>query len=73
MSSVVGVHEIYNDPRNRILSAKVKPLQQDDTSPEKLSFRDKMRMFATTVGENPKDRISGAGIPRNFEGTEDYS
>ncbi|OQV23477.1 Afadin [Hypsibius exemplaris] len=72
-ASVVGVYEVYNDPRNRILNAKVKlPIGTTEASPEKLSFRDKMKMFAMTVGEDPADRVMASSKQREIDYSHEY-
>lgn len=53
---VVGAQEVYRDPRDRIAAAKAMPLKQP--GPERMSFRDKMKMFAHEAGEStPKEKV----------------
>lgn len=52
---VIGAQEVYNDPRKRIEAERMKSnLNQsssDKVLPEKLSFQEKMKMFAKSTGE----------------------
>ncbi|KAG5890255.1 hypothetical protein JTB14_030182 [Gonioctena quinquepunctata] len=63
---VIGAQEVYRDPRTRRLAeqAQRKDQSQNAAVPEKLSFKEKMKMFAMETGEEetPKDksRISRA-------------
>jgi len=53
---VVGAQELYRDPRERIQSTRGQP-QSDYQTPERMSFRDKMRRFASEAGEDtPVDK-----------------
>ena len=71
-ASVVGAYEVYNDPRNRILNAKAPlPIATTESSPEKLSFKDKMKMFAASVGEDPADKSSASSRQREIDYTND--
>ncbi|CAG0890158.1 unnamed protein product, partial [Cyprideis torosa] len=51
--NVIGTQEVYRDPRLRRLAAKMEEQQknQQPGNPEKMSFRDKMKLFAKTVNE----------------------
>ena len=52
---VVGAQEVYRDPRDRITAAKAMPVKAP--GPERMSFRDKMKMFAHEAGEGtPKEK-----------------
>nr|CAD7259769.1 unnamed protein product [Timema shepardi] len=57
---VIGAQEVYKDPRTRMLAQQQ---QQKSTRagplPEKLSFKEKMKMFAMETGENgtPRDKV----------------
>jgi hypothetical protein len=55
--SVIGANEIYLDPRARIQAKKHhdKMLEKESVEGEKLSFKDKMRLFAKEVGETTPD------------------
>ena len=46
--NVIGSQEVYRDPRDRIKEQKMKNQQMvsPETKPEKLSFKEKMKMFA---------------------------
>lgn len=70
-SGVIGTQEIYNDPRQRIEAARQRTNASQaalagDKVPEKLSFAEKMKMFAKTSGaaaedENNQTPKSGSG------------
>lgn len=56
---VIGAQEVYRDPRARRLAEQQKKSQNESTPvPEKLSFKEKMKMFAMETGEQetPKDK-----------------
>ena len=55
--SVIGANEIYLDPRARIQAKKQqqKMLEKESLEGEKLSFKDKMKLFAKEVGETTPD------------------
>ncbi len=64
---VVGAQEVYRDPRDRINRQKA-DLNSKDAIPERMSFRDKMKMFATEIGENtPKERPKISRAQRDIE------
>lgn len=57
---VIGAQEVYRDPRQKRLAEQQKAQQAGSTPiPEKLSFKEKMKMFALESGESntPKDKI----------------
>lgn len=59
-SGVIGTQEIYNDPRQRIEAARQRTNASQaalagDKVPEKLSFAEKMKMFAKTSGAAAED------------------
>ena len=59
---VVGSQELYLDPRERIQAGRTQPPSNYQT-PERMSFRDKMRRFAAEAGEDTpveKSKISRA-------------
>jgi len=63
---VIGAQEIYNDPRARIQAANQlqKPKQP---IPERMSFRDKMKMFADEIGESsPQEKPKTSKWERDF-------
>ena len=63
---VVGAQEVYRDPRDRMLAAKrgTTPPQ----SVERMSFRDKMKMFATEIGEQtPPDKSKSSLVQQRIE------
>ena len=54
---VIGAQEVYRDPRLRRLAEQQQQQKtQLKTGPEKLTFQEKMRMFALESGEPPKDK-----------------
>ncbi|KAI6182523.1 Afadin [Aphelenchoides bicaudatus] len=68
---ILGAHEVYNDPRQRLLNAKA-DLQAKALKPvpdgSNLNFRDKMKMFASQLGEqSPKDRFKSSSAQREIE------
>jgi afadin len=69
---VIGAQEVYRDPRTKrlaeqqhqkLLSNKVGPV------PEKLSFKEKMKMFAMETGEDgtPKDKVKISRAQRDID------
>ncbi len=66
---VVGAQEVYRDPRDRIAAQRRLPGSQDGPIPERMSFRDKMKMFASEAGEQntPKDRAKISSAQRVIE------
>ena len=64
---VVGAQEVYRDPRDRIARQKAAD-KQPGAVPERMSFRDKMKMFATEIGENtPVERPKISKAQREIE------
>ncbi|CAH1799277.1 unnamed protein product [Owenia fusiformis] len=65
--SIIGAQEVYRDPRQRLLAAK----QQNPRNPgqDKMSFRDKMKMFATEAGEDgtPREKSKVSSKQRSIE------
>lgn len=72
---VIGAQEVYRDPRARRLAEQAQQKIQTPV-PEKLSFKEKMKMFAMETGEadTPKDKskisraqreIDNIGSPQN--------
>ena len=67
---VIGAQEVYRDPRQRRLAEKAKAAADPSLpNPEKLTFREKMRMFAVESGEQatPKDRSKISKAQREIE------
>ncbi|XP_055322105.1 afadin isoform X3 [Sitodiplosis mosellana] len=68
---VIGAQEVYRDPRTRRLQEKQQQQQQKsgDGVPEKLSFKEKMKMFALESGENqtPKDKLKISRAQRDID------
>jgi len=57
--SVIGTQEIYRDPRSRRLAEEKEKKLSQEKPPDgaKLSFQEKMKLFAQEVGENtPRDK-----------------
>lgn len=67
---VIGAQEVYRDPRARRL-AEQQAQQKNQTSavPEKLSFKEKMKMFAMETGEHgtPKDKSKISRAQREID------
>uniref|UniRef100_A0A1B0D2Q2 Uncharacterized protein n=1 Tax=Phlebotomus papatasi TaxID=29031 RepID=A0A1B0D2Q2_PHLPP len=58
------------DPRTRRLAEQQQKNQKsNDTVPEKLSFKEKMKMFALESGENqtPKDKLKISRAQRDID------
>ncbi len=67
---VIGAQEVYRDPRMRRLAEKQQQQQAANTpKPEKLTFKEKMRMFAMESGdiESPKDKVKTSKAQREIE------
>ena len=63
---VIGAQEVYRDPRDRI--AANRPDVGHRPVPERMSFRDKMKMFATEAGENtPEEKPKVSRAQRQIE------
>lgn len=58
----------FSDPRTRRL-AEQQQKQKSDAVPEKLSFKEKMKMFALESGENntPKDKLKISRAQRDID------
>ncbi|KAJ8985822.1 hypothetical protein NQ317_012062 [Molorchus minor] len=68
---VIGAQEVYRDPRARRLAeqAQRKDQSQNSAVPEKLSFKEKMKMFAMETGEQetPKDKSKISRAQREID------
>ncbi|XP_066147647.1 afadin isoform X3 [Euwallacea fornicatus] len=67
---VIGAQEVYRDPRARRLAEQQKKTQNEATPvPEKLSFKEKMKMFAMDSGEQetPKDKSKISRAQRDID------
>ncbi|XP_050309768.1 afadin isoform X3 [Anthonomus grandis grandis] len=68
---VIGAQEVYRDPRARRLAEQEKKKNQNDCTPvpEKLSFKEKMKMFAMETGEQetPKDKSKISRAQRDID------
>jgi afadin len=67
---VIGAQEVYRDPRWRRLAEQQQQKQTANTpKPEKLTFKEKMKMFAMESGENltPKDKVKSSKAQREIE------
>ncbi|CAH1129505.1 unnamed protein product [Ceutorhynchus assimilis] len=67
---VIGAQEVYRDPRTRRLAEQQKKSQNEATPvPEKLSFKEKMKMFAMETGEQetPKDKSKISRAQREID------
>lgn len=64
---VIGAQEIYRDPRNRIAAQREANVPKK-SGPERMSFRDKMKYFASEAGENtPKEKPKASRTLRHIE------
>ncbi|KAF5291704.1 hypothetical protein FQR65_LT11397 [Abscondita terminalis] len=65
---VIGAQEVYRDPRTRRLAEQAQQKLQT-TVPEKLSFKEKMKMFAMETGESgtPKDKSKISRAQRDID------
>lgn len=65
---VIGAQEVYRDPRTRRLAEQAQQKQQQPV-PEKLSFKEKMKMFAMETGESgtPKDKSKISRAQRDID------
>ncbi|KOC65895.1 hypothetical protein WH47_12694, partial [Habropoda laboriosa] len=68
---VIGAQEVYKDPRQRRLAEKQKQQQNSQVGhvPEKLSFKEKMKMFAMETGEDgtPRDKVKISRAQREID------
>lgn len=65
---VVGAQEVYLDPRDRIAAQKAATGNASNPNAERMSFRDKMKMFAAEAGENtPKEKPKISRAQRQIE------
>ena len=66
---VVGAQEVYRDPRDRIAAQKANNQGNRNPGPERMSFRDKMSMFAKEAGEQytPKEKQKTSRAQRVIE------
>ncbi|KAE9419666.1 hypothetical protein Angca_001430, partial [Angiostrongylus cantonensis] len=67
--SIYGTNEIYRDPRQQRLNDIFLQERQETQCqiPDGMGFRDKMRMFATQLGEGtPKTRYSASSAERQI-------
>lgn len=56
------------DPRQRrLLEQAQKAAASRSTGPEKLTFREKMKMFATTSEDSPTDKMKNSKAQREIE------
>ncbi|XP_072396641.1 afadin isoform X2 [Diabrotica undecimpunctata] len=69
---VIGAQEVYRDPRARRLAEQAQRKDQNLNTavPEKLSFKEKMKMFAMETGEKetPKDKSKISRAQRDIDG-----
>ncbi|WKX91609.1 hypothetical protein Q1695_009994 [Nippostrongylus brasiliensis] len=66
--SIYGTNEIYRDPRQQRLNELQERQQTQSHVPDGLGFRDKMRMFATQLGEaTPKSRYNASSAERQIQ------
>lgn len=68
--NVIGSQEVYRDPRERIREEKMKTQgPRTVQGPEKLSFKEKMKMFAMTEAANAaaNERANNSRVQRDDE------
>lgn len=65
---VIGAQEVYRDPRTRRLAEQAQQKMQTPV-PEKLSFKEKMKMFAMETGESgtPRDKSKISRAQRDID------
>lgn len=65
---VIGAQEVYRDPRQRRLQEQAQQKTQGPV-PEKLTFKEKMKMFAMETGEGgtPKDKSKISRAQREID------
>lgn len=72
--NVIGAQEVYRDPRERIKQERLLRNQQfvqKPQGPEKLSFKEKMKMFAMEAGqESLRDKNKHSKAQREIDGEE---
>merc|ERR1719509_379771 len=71
--SVIGTQEVYRDPRQRMLHEKQEKKLSTERPPDgaKLSFKEKMKLFAQEVGENtPRDKAKISKAQREIDDGE---
>jgi afadin len=71
---VVGAQEVYRDPRDRMLAAKQNGNgaaglgAMTPNTMDRLSFRDKQKLFAAEMGETtPEDRSKASRAQQRIE------
>ncbi|XP_045470787.1 afadin isoform X3 [Harmonia axyridis] len=67
---VIGAQEVYKDPRAKRLAEQAQQKNVASPVPEKLSFKEKMKMFAMESGENSsfKDKSKISKAQREIDG-----
>lgn len=65
---VIGAQEVYKDPRAKRLAEQAQQ-KMAAPIPEKLSFKEKMKMFAMETGESgtPKDKSKISRAQRDID------
>lgn len=60
---------LHSDPRQRRLAEQQQQKKTETPVPEKLSFKEKMKMFALESGENntPKDKLKISRAQRDID------
>lgn len=67
---VIGAQEIYRDPRwRRMQEQQAQQAAAKAPVPEKLTFKEKMKMFAMETGDqdSPKDRVKNSRAERDIQ------
>lgn len=71
--SVIGTQEVYRDPRARMMLEKQEKKLSTERPPDgaKLSFKEKMKLFAQENGENtPRDKAKISKAQREIDSGE---
>ncbi|KAJ8680884.1 hypothetical protein QAD02_016671 [Eretmocerus hayati] len=68
---VIGAQEVYKDPRQKRLAEKQRQQQNSQMGPvpEKLTFKEKMKLFAIETGEDgtPRDKVKISRAQREID------
>lgn len=66
---VIGAQEVYKDPRTKRLAEQAQQQKLAAPIPEKLTFKEKMKMFAMETGEagTPKDKSKISRAQREID------
>lgn len=71
---VIGAQEVYRDPRSRIEARQQAQKPKVEGAEDRMSFRDKMKMFASEAGEStPVQKPKASKSQRALEESLSYS